>query len=120
MGKLKAVSSRLTALKPALGMLAPIERTETQERTLFAPWRRWYGTARWRDLRLKIFKRDLFTCQWPGCGRITGNTSQLVADHRTPHRGDERLFWDEGNLQTLCKPCHDTRKQRAERAADRV
>ena len=117
MGKLKAIGGKVATLKPKLGMLVPIERTETQERTLFAPWRRWYGTARWRALRMVIFTRDLFTCQWPGCGLVTGNTSLLVADHRKPHRGDERLFWDPSNLETLCKPCHDRLKQRAERAA---
>jgi hypothetical protein len=31
-----------------------------------------------------------------------------------PHRGDERLFWEEGNLQMMRKPCHDGDKQRAE------
>lgn len=57
--------------------------------------------------------RDLFTCQM--CGRIEANTSALVADHRKPHRGDERLFWDPANLWTLCKsPCHDKHKQREE------
>nr|WP_243256973.1 HNH endonuclease signature motif containing protein [Rhizobium skierniewicense] len=50
-----------------------------------------------------------------GCGRIDGNTSRLVADHKIPHRGDEALFWDESNLQCLCKPCHDGLKQRQER-----
>lgn len=41
----------------------------------------------------------------------------LVCDHVKPHRGDERLFWDEANLQTLCKPCHDRDKQREEQAS---
>lgn len=30
-----------------------------------------------------------------------------VVDHKTPHRGDQKLFWDESNWQALCKPCHD-------------
>ena len=30
-----------------------------------------------------------------------------VVDHITPHRGNPILFWDEGNWQSLCKPCHD-------------
>lgn len=116
MGKLKALGSRLAPLKPGLGSLPPVERTVDAQRSIYAPWREWYNTTRWRALRLVIFARDLFTCQWPGCGRIEGNTSKLVADHVRPHRGDARLFWDEGNLQTLCKPCHDSKKQRAERA----
>ena len=119
MGKLKAIGSQLTKLKPSIGMLAPIERSAAQERSLFAPWRKWYNTARWRALRLVVFARDLYTCQRPGCGFTTADASQMVADHREPHRGDEQLFWDQGNLQTLCKPCHDRWKQRAERAAMR-
>jgi 5-methylcytosine-specific restriction protein A len=30
-----------------------------------------------------------------------------VVDHKTPHRGDQALFWNESNWQALCKPCHD-------------
>lgn len=78
------------------------------------PWKRWYNTARWQALRVKTFERDLFTCQMADCGRLEGNTSLLVCDHKLPHRGDERLFWDEANLQTLCKSCHDTVKQAEE------
>jgi hypothetical protein len=36
-----------------------------------------------------------------------------VADHVVPHRGDEALFF-EGDLQSLCKDCHDSVKQRDE------
>lgn len=117
MGKLKTLPSRLGALPPALGYMdAPAQKADTS-RTFFAPWRKWYGTARWRETRLRVFARDSFTCQHPGCGLMTANTSQLVCDHREPHRGDERLFWDEGNLTTLCKPHHDRDKQRAERTS---
>ncbi|WP_103728917.1 HNH endonuclease [Novosphingobium sp. HII-3] len=119
MAKLKALGGRLSTLKPGLGALPPVERSESAQRNVYSPWRKWYNTARWKALRLAIFARDMFTCQWPGCGRLEGNTSQLVADHRTPHRGDEALFWDESNLWTLCKPCHDRLKQREERGAFR-
>jgi len=34
-------------------------------------------------------------------------TPATVVDHIIPHRGDERLFWDETNWQPLCKQCHD-------------
>jgi 5-methylcytosine-specific restriction protein A len=110
MGRLKALPGRLATLASPLRQLEQGERGRAEA----SPWRAWYNTTRWRKLRIAIFKRDLFTCQWPGCGRVEGNTSLLIADHRRPHRGDERLFWDEGNLQTLCKPCHDGAKQRAE------
>ena len=48
------------------------------------------------------------------CGRIEVDTSQLVADHKRPHRGDPELFWAPTNVQTLCKPCHDRVKQAEE------
>ena len=117
MPKLKALGGHLAPLRPSLGALPVMEKRTAAERTTFAPWRKLYKTARWRDLRIVILTRDRFTCQWPGCGLMTGDTSQLVVDHREQHRGDERLFWSPSNLQCLCKPCHDGRKQRLERAA---
>ena len=36
-----------------------------------------------------------------------------VCDHVHPHRGDEVKFWA-GPFQSLCKPCHDSDKQRQE------
>ena len=78
------------------------------------PWHRWYYLKRWRRLRMATFVRDGMTCQMEGCGRLIGDTSQLVADHRVPHRGDPRLFWDPDNVWTLCKACHDQRKQAEE------
>lgn len=45
-----------------------------------------------------------------GCERLA-----TVADHIVPHRGDESKFYDPDNLQSLCKPCHDTHKQRIEK-----
>jgi 5-methylcytosine-specific restriction protein A len=28
-------------------------------------------------------------------------------DHIIPHKGDQALFWDTNNHQSLCKDCHD-------------
>lgn len=114
---LKVMPGLIGTLPPALNFVDTAARSSDANRATFSPWRKWYTTTRWRALRLKIFTRDLFTCQWPGCGHMTSDTSQLVADHKDPHHGDAALFWDEDNLQTLCKPCHDRHKQRAERAA---
>lgn len=111
--------ARLTLLKPVVGRLAPrlggppanpTDRSRQREQA--APWRKWYKLARWRTLRLEVFLRDRYTCHM--CDAIEAQTSRLVCDHVRPHRGDERRFWDILNLQTLCKPCHDGAKQRAE------
>lgn len=77
-----------------------------------------YNDWRWRDpkngrrvrqLRLEPLCR---TC-WAE-GRATRAT---VADHITPHEGDEARFW-RGELQSLCDAdpwrCHSSRKQRIE------
>jgi len=40
--------------------------------------------------------------------------SKMVVDHIQPHRGDQLLFWDRTNWQTLCKRCHDQKTGRGE------
>lgn len=34
-------------------------------------------------------------------------TPATIVDHRIPHHGDERLFWDNTNWRALCKSHHD-------------
>jgi 5-methylcytosine-specific restriction enzyme A len=39
-----------------------------------------------------------------------------VVDHIKRHAGHgDPLFWDPGNWQSLCKPCHDSVKQQQDR-----
>lgn len=110
---------KLSNLKPALASLpstVAFAPKDEQERDRFRdqqPWRKWYRTSRWRRLRWAVLVRDHFTCQ--RCKVVEADTSCLVANHKRPHRGDERLFWDERNLETACKPCHDGAIQREER-----
>ncbi|OWU83816.1 HNH endonuclease [Oceanicola sp. 22II-s10i] len=114
MGRLKSLGGQIDRLSSRVRYLP---RDHDLERKARNPGRAWYGTARWQRLRWAVLVRDLFTCA--KCGRVEGQTSQLVADHIEPHRGDPALFWDEGNLQCLCKPCHDSEKQREERGGRR-
>ena len=44
-------------------------------------------------------------------GRVTAAT---VVDHIRPHKGDEQLFFNPDNLQSLCAPCHDGPVQQME------
>src|SRR5262245_15172388 len=44
-------------------------------------------------------------------------TPATVTDHIVPHRGDERLFNDEANWQSLCARCHNA-KSNSERFID--
>ncbi len=117
MGRLRALQARLTTFAPRIGFGSIEGQSYTAHRAQVAPWRNWYKTARWRALRMQVLLRDHFTCQREGCGRIEGNTALLVANHKTPHRGDPALFWAEGNLECVCKPCHDGPIQAEERRA---
>lgn len=65
---------------------------------------RGYG-SRWQRYR------EIYLQQHPACvkcqaaGRAMRSQEREV-DHIIPHRGDQKLFWDPDNHQTLCKPCH--------------
>jgi hypothetical protein len=113
MGRLKALKPRLAAAPSRLNR-ATDERSLDSRRLADTETRKLHKTKRWQDLRWSVLVRDLFTCQI--CGRLEGNTSQLVCDHVEPHRGNVEKFWA-GPFQTLCKPCHDGQKQKEEVAA---
>ncbi|QBK30777.1 HNH endonuclease [Roseitalea porphyridii] len=76
-------------------------------------YRKLYKTKRWAELRWSVLTRDGFTCQ--RCGKLEAKTSNLVADHKSPHKGDLALFWDAGNIECLCRACHTGHKQSIER-----
>lgn len=65
---------------------------------------------RWQKARKQFLARHPLCAE---CERSRKLTSATVVDHIQPHRGDQALFWDEGNWQPLCKKCHD-RKTRLE------
>ena len=54
---------------------------------------RWEGARREFLLRFPL-------CQ--ECLRRGRVTPARVVDHVVPHRGDQRLFWDEANWEALC------------------
>ena len=64
---------------------------------------RGYG-AKWQRERRKFLDSNPFCVKCYEEGHITMAT---VVDHIKPHRGDQKLFWNRGNWQPLCKRCHD-------------
>ena len=68
--------------------------------------------ARWEKARAVYLAAHPLCCMCERLGRVTAAT---VVDHIQPHKGSDDLFWDEGNWQSLCKPCHDQHKQRQEK-----
>lgn len=67
---------------------------------------------RWQKARATYLSRHPLCKMCEGRGRVTAAT---IVDHIIPHRGDQALFWDTSNWQSLCKPCHDSVKQAEER-----
>lgn len=65
-------------------------------------------TRRWDKARLTYLQRHPLCVYCERQGRVTAAT---VVDHIIPHRGDQKLFWDTANWQSLCKPHHDAAKQ---------
>lgn len=76
-----------------------------------ADWHHLYDTARWKRMRLAQLQREPLCRMCKQRDRITAAT---VADHEVPHKGDERLFFDDRNLQSLCNDCHTVTKARQE------
>jgi 5-methylcytosine-specific restriction protein A len=104
-------------VKPGCGRLNCSEHTRDQqeERRRFDqgraadPIRRLYFSAVWLTTRRIILFRD------PIC-KICGVAFSTVADHKIParkyvaaHGGDVESFFDESNLQGVCKSCHDAK-----------
>lgn len=71
-----------------------------------------YGRA-WHKARARFLREHPLCAMHQARGRVEPAT---VVDHIRPHRGDEGLFWDTHNWQSLCKQCHDSHKQRFEKS----
>lgn len=74
-------------------------------------YKRWYKTARWQKLRARFLYHNPLCVMCSAEGRTTVAT---ICDHKERHGGDEAKFWT-GPFQSLCKPHHDSDKQRIEK-----
>lgn len=76
---------------------------------------RGYG-SRWQKARFHFLQKNPLCVYCKKQGKVT---SAEVVDHIKPHKGDQKLFWDVKNWQSLCKHCHDSIKKREEFNIDR-
>lgn len=93
-----------------------------------------YG-QRWKNARRAFLLANPLCAECMRRGRITGlhpDDKNSIVDHVKRHglkdaldsQDPERitkaqaLFWDRKNWQPLCKRCHDSYKQRAEKSGD--
>jgi 5-methylcytosine-specific restriction protein A len=68
--------------------------------------------AEWRKARKLFLVSNPLCVQCAAEGRVVPAT---VVDHITPHKGNNRLFWDEGNWQPLCATHHNRKTARHDR-----
>lgn len=64
-----------------------------------------YG-SRWRKARAIYLRSNPLCVQCIAASLIVPAN---VVDHIEPHKGDEALFWNRANWQSLCAPCHSTK-----------
>lgn len=72
---------------------------------------------RWQKARLAHLNRHPLCAE---CGKSGKVVPASVVDHIIPHRGDQKLFWDRDNWQSLCKRHHDSDKQREEKSGRKI
>lgn len=108
---------KLTMLKPRVQTLPPQSRIATigdsgWRRSDTTTAERGYG-SRWQRARVRFLREHPLCAMCEDGGRLTPAS---IVDHKVPHRGDQDLFWDESNWQSLCGNCHNSHKQRLERS----
>lgn len=67
-----------------------------------------YDAQAWRKLRRAHLSIEPCCIM---CDAIGLTVIANIVDHITPHKGDTTLFYSNSNLQSLCKPCHDSTKK---------
>lgn len=66
------------------------------------PYRQWYRSSRWREIRTTQLQREPWCAMCMAEGRMTPATE---VDHIIPHRGNEHKFYS-GPFQSLCGKHH--------------
>ena len=69
---------------------------------------RGYG-SRWQRARRKYLEIHPLCAE---CLKHVRYVKATVVDHIVPHRGNQKLFWNQDNWQPLCKRCHDSKTGR--------
>ena len=73
--------------------------------------RRWYRTARWRQLRRVVLIDEPLCAVCLAERHVRASTD---VHHRRRPGGDQALFWDRDNLTSLCHAHHSEMTQRGE------
>ena len=98
---------RFTMLKPRIATLQD-SRVRPAPRPSRARSKSLYG-QRWKFARAEFLRlHPLCECDECGAGSKRIRPANVV-DHRIPHHGDERLFWDQSNWVAMATECHNAK-----------
>lgn len=102
------VKHRLTTLQPRVRSAQlsrlPVTSAKQDHKAL-------YNSREWREGRIEHLRANPCCKRCDDEGRVTEAT---VVDHKVPHQGNRELFFDRDNWESICKPHHDSDKQREE------
>lgn len=90
------------------------QRRRNQRSAAAQAYRSLYNTRAWRLRRQTQLDAEPWCCE---CAKRGKRVVATVADHITPHKGNERLFF-EGDLASLCAHHHNSKKQSEERKTE--
>ena len=76
--------------------------------------RRGYG-RKWQEVS-RAYLRQHFLCECEECRNNGRPELSEVVDHRIPHKGDQKLFWDRTNWMAMSKRHHDRKTAREDGA----
>jgi 5-methylcytosine-specific restriction endonuclease McrA len=105
--------ARLKTLKPRVAEAAGRQLTQVNADS----WRQGKTTGergynyRWQKARATFLERHPLCRHCQQKGVVTVATD---VDHIIPHRGNQQLFWDTSNWQSLCHSCHSVKTQAEE------
>ena len=106
MGRLKTLANRVKTQPDRLVAVNTNSWRATKETAA----QRGYG-YKWQKARAQFLQKHPLCVMCEAEGRVTAAT---VVDHIVAHRGNQSLFWDRSNWQSLCSTHHSRDKQREE------
>jgi 5-methylcytosine-specific restriction protein A len=72
---------------------------------------RLYNSTRWKHER-KIFLDKHPLCECEECKANDRTISATMVDHKIPHKGDLKLFWDKSNWQAMSLEHHNAKTKK--------
>lgn len=107
---------KIQSLRPRIGRFSTAIGSTMGQATYIYDQRRGNSTQRgygykWQKEREAWLSKNPLCVNCEQEGRI--NPASEV-DHITPHRGNQKLFWDRKNWQSLCKTHHSEKTARGE------